>query len=80
LREVDEGGRVIFWRADPRILKLAERKHGVPVVSASRLYADLASFEARGQDAADHVKALLIDPLHPKAVVEQPSEPAAART
>jgi hypothetical protein len=81
LREVDEGGRVIFWRADPRVLRLAERKDGVPVVSAPRLYADLASFEARGQDAADHVKALLIDPLlHPKVVAKQPSEPAAART
>jgi hypothetical protein len=80
LREVGEGGRVIFWRADPRILKLAERKDGVPVVSVPRLYADLASFEARGQDAADNVKALLIDPLHPKVVAKQPSEPAAART
>jgi hypothetical protein len=80
LREVDEGGRVIFWRADPRILNLAERKDGVPVVSAPRLYADLSSFEARGQDAADHIKALLIDPLHPKTVAEQPIEPTAART
>jgi hypothetical protein len=76
LREVDDGARVIFWRADPRILKLAERKRGVPVVSAPRLYADLSSFEARGQDAADHVKALLIEPLHPKAV----AEPTVART
>jgi hypothetical protein len=80
LREVDEGGRVIFWRADPRVLYLAERKDDVPVVSAPRLYADLSSFEARGQDAADHIKTLLIDPLHPKAVAEQPIEPAAART
>jgi hypothetical protein len=80
LREVDDGGRVIFWRADPRILHLAERKDEVPVVSAPRLYADLASFEARGQDAADHVKALLIDPLHSKAATEQPVKPAAART
>jgi hypothetical protein len=76
LLEVDEGGRVILWRADPRILKLAERRDGVPVVSAPRLYADLSSLEARGQDAADHVKALLIEPLHPKAAVE----PTAART
>jgi hypothetical protein len=80
LREVDDGGRVIFWRADPRILHLAERKDEVPVVSAPRLYADLSSFEARGQDAADNVKALLIDPLHPKAATEQPVGPTAART
>ena len=71
---------VIFWRADPRILHLAERKDEVPVVSAPRLYADLSSFQARGQDAADHVKALLIDPLHPTGVAEQPDEATAART
>jgi hypothetical protein len=80
LREVDEGGRVVFWRADPRILDLAVRSEGVPVVSAPRLYADLSSFEARGQDAADHVKALLIDPLHPPAAAEQPIERAGAGT
>jgi hypothetical protein len=72
LREVDEGGRVIFWRADPRILNLAKRHEGVPVVSAPRLYADLSSFDARGQDAADHVKSLLIDPLHPTVMDRQP--------
>jgi len=78
LREVDEGGRVSFWRADPRILNLATRHEGVPVVSAPRLYADLSSFDARGQDAADHVKALLIDPLHPTGMAEQPIAQAAA--
>jgi Transcriptional regulator, AbiEi antitoxin, Type IV TA system len=78
LRELDEGGRVIFWRADPRILNLANRHEGVPVVSAPRLYADLVSFDARGQDAADHVKSLLIDPLHPTAMAEQPIVQAAA--
>jgi hypothetical protein len=46
----------------------------MPVVSAPRLYADLSSLQARGQDAADHIKTLLIDPLHPKAVAEQPVE------
>jgi len=77
LREVDEGGRVTFWRADPRILALAEHREGIPVVSAPRLYADLASFDARGQDAADHIKALLIDPLHPKTAGERTPELAA---
>ncbi|MGD0197162.1 MAG: hypothetical protein ABSC56_04555 [Solirubrobacteraceae bacterium] len=65
LREVGDGGRVTFWRADRRTLGLASEHHGLPVVSAPRLYADLSSFDARGQDAADHVKAELIDPLHP---------------
>jgi hypothetical protein len=64
LREVGDGGRVTFWRTDRRTLDLASEHRGLPVVSAPRLYADLASFDARGQDAADHVKAELIDPLH----------------
>jgi hypothetical protein len=65
LREVDEGGRVTFWAADSRVLNLAQRIGGVPVVSAPRLFADLSSFGGRGGDAADHVKEQLIDPLHP---------------
>jgi hypothetical protein len=74
MREVDEGGRVTFWMSDPRVLKLAARPTDVPTVSPPRLYADLSSFGARGQDAADHVKAQLIDPLHHSetAADEQP--------
>jgi hypothetical protein len=64
LREVDEGGRVIFWAADARIFTFARQAEGVPVVSAPRLFADLSSFGGRGGDAADHVKTELIDPLH----------------
>jgi hypothetical protein len=64
LREVDEGGRVIFWAADARIFAFSRRVEDVPVVSAPRLFADLSSFGGRGGDAADHVKAELIDPLH----------------
>ena len=64
LREVDEGGRVTFWAADARIFALSRRVEDVPVVSAPRLFADLSSFSGRGGDAADHVKAELIDPLH----------------
>jgi hypothetical protein len=64
LREVEEGGRVTFWAADPRVLALARRDTGVPVASPPRIYADLISFGARGLDAADHVKQQLIDPLH----------------
>ena len=65
LREVDEGGRVVFWRAEERIFDLVSESHGMPIASAPRLYADLSSFGARGQDAADHVKDELIDSLHP---------------
>lgn len=64
LREVDEGGRVTFWAADARIFAFSRRVEDVPVVSAPRLFADLSSLGVRGGDAADHVKAELIDPLH----------------
>lgn len=64
LREVAEGARVTFWRADPRTLRLRKLHDDTPVISPPRLYADLSSFGARGQDAADHVKRELIDPLH----------------
>jgi hypothetical protein len=64
LREVDEGGRIIFWAADARIFAFSRQVEDTPVVSAPRLFADLSSFGGRGGDAADHVKAELIDPLH----------------
>lgn len=64
LREVDEGGRVTFWAADARIFAFSRKVEDVPVVSAPRLFADLSSFGGRGGDAADHVRAELIDPLH----------------
>jgi hypothetical protein len=64
LREVDEGGRVIFWAAEPSVLAMAQCFQDIPIVSPPRLYADLSSLGARGQDAADHVREQLIDPLH----------------
>ncbi len=74
LREIDEGGRVTFWAADARTLALATRRDAIPIVSAPRLFADLTALGGRGQDAADHVKQLLIDPLHRPGspVAEQP--------
>ncbi len=63
LRDVDEGGRVIFWAADARVIALSRPVDGIPIVSAPRLFADLSSLGGRGGDAADHVKAALIDPL-----------------
>lgn len=68
LREVDEGGRVTFWRADQRIFRLTGMQRGLPVASPPRLYADLSSLGARGQDAADHVKSELVNPLHPASL------------
>lgn len=74
LQEVEEGGRVIFWATDEYVLKLARRAHGIPVVSAPRLYADLSKLGARGQDAADHVREQLIDPLHSSEATDKVSE------
>jgi hypothetical protein len=71
LRELDEGGRVTFWCADPHVLDLASTRQTIPVVSPPRLYADLSAFGARGQDAADHVKEQLIDPLHEVATAQE---------
>ena len=64
VREVEDGARVVFTAADKRILALAERAGGLPVVSPPRLYADLSALGGRGHDAAEHVKTELIDPLH----------------
>ena len=46
------------------ISAFSRRVEDIPVVSAPRLFADLSSFGGRDGDAADHVKAELIDPLH----------------
>lgn len=64
VREVEEGARVVFWAADKRVLALAQRVGGFPVVSPPRLYADLSTLGGRGHDAAEHVKSELIDPIH----------------
>ncbi len=64
VREVEEGARVVFWAADERVLALADRDGGLPVVSPPRLYADLTALGGRGHDAAEHIKSELIDPLH----------------
>jgi hypothetical protein len=62
LREVDACELVVFWQADPASSRSPARAE-MPVASAPRLYADLSSFGAHGQDAANHVKSELIDPL-----------------
>ncbi len=64
VREVEDGARVVFWAADERVLALADRDGGLPVVSPPRLYADLTALGGRGHDAAEHIKSELIDPLH----------------
>ena len=73
LQQVDEGGRVIFWPAEPSMLDLVWRMHNIPIVSPPRLYADLSSLGARGQDAADHVREQLLDRLHTYKAASQPT-------
>jgi hypothetical protein len=67
VREVEEGARIVFWAADPRVLALRTRDRAFPVVSFPRLYADLTALGGRGHDAADHIKSELIDPFHDRA-------------
>jgi hypothetical protein len=80
LREVDEGGRVTVWRADPRILELTHEYLGLPVVDAPRLYADLSSLGGRGQDAADHLRSELIDPLRTTSLRRENHDTASQST
>lgn len=61
LREVDAGARVEFRALSPLGLSLASQHDQVPVVSAPRLYADLRAIGGRGEDAADHVREVLLD-------------------
>jgi hypothetical protein len=63
LRLVEDGGRVIFWPAEPATLRLRKlsKSRRLPVVSAPRLYADLLALGGRGVDAAEHVRETLFD-------------------
>lgn len=59
LRRVESGARVTFLRAEPQVLTLA-RRMDVPIASDVRIYADLLAAGARGEDAADHLREVLI--------------------
>jgi hypothetical protein len=52
VREVESGGRIEFRGADPRLLKLAARRNGIPLATAPRVFADLQALGGRGEDAA----------------------------
>jgi hypothetical protein len=60
LREVDSGQRVEFWEARPAAFCRTLERRGIPVVHASRLYADLLALGDRGRDAAREVLEVLI--------------------
>jgi hypothetical protein len=64
LRQVEEGGRVVFWGASPSTLRLASparSDNSVRVVSAPRLYADLLALGGRAADAAEHVRESILN-------------------
>lgn len=56
IHEVDSGGRIEFRGAEPRLLKLARRRDGIPLAAAPRVFADLRALGGRGEDAAEHLR------------------------
>jgi hypothetical protein len=59
LRRVDTGARVFLIRAEPQVLTLA-RQGELPLVGDPRIYADLLSVGARGEEAANNLRELVI--------------------
>ncbi len=59
LRVVESGARVIFKEAEPQVLTLA-RSDSVPMASGVRIYADLLTAGARGEDAANHLREVVL--------------------
>jgi hypothetical protein len=74
LKEVGEGGRVQFKRASSNVLERATSTNGLTVVSAPRAYADLLRLGPRGEEAAEHLKEAVIDPLHRRKRSSAPPE------
>lgn len=60
LRKVRTGGRVNFVRAEPHVLALASNE-ALPTASAPRVYADLLASGSRGEEAANHLREVLLD-------------------
>jgi Transcriptional regulator, AbiEi antitoxin, Type IV TA system len=56
LREVKQGARITFWRAERHLFSHANSVDGLPVVGPVRLYGDLLRLGVRGEDAAEHLR------------------------
>lgn len=56
VREVEDGARVEFWRADFPLLTQRGEPSGIPVTSRPRLYADLLGLGGRATEAAEHYR------------------------
>lgn len=74
LKEVSEGGRVQFKRATSNMLDRTSSANGLDVVSAPRVYADLLRLGPRGKEAAEHLREVVIDPLHRRQHSSAPPE------
>lgn len=61
IREVNEGARVEFWRADFRIFQQPGKPSGLPVISRPRLFADLLALGGRGADSAAHYRDIALE-------------------
>jgi transcriptional regulator with XRE-family HTH domain len=67
VREVESGGRIEFRSGDPRLLKLAVRRNGIPLATAPRVFADLQALGGRGEDAAMHLREeVILNNLRPR--------------
>lgn len=60
LRRVERGARVVFTRAEPHVVGLSRMSAIGPVASDARLYADLLAAGARGEEAADHLREVVL--------------------
>lgn len=56
LRDVEEGARIEFWKADFPLITQPGQPSQIPVASTPRLYADLLALKGRGADAAQHLR------------------------
>jgi hypothetical protein len=74
LKEVSEGGRVQFMRANQNLLQRSSSVGGLTVASPPRVYADLLRLGPRGEEAAEHLKEVVIDPLHRRQRLAPPPE------
>jgi hypothetical protein len=55
-----EVGRLSVTQAESHVMRMADRSGRVPVVSAVRVYGDLIRLGGRGEDAAQHLREVLI--------------------
>lgn len=56
IREVNEGARIEFWKANFKLLTQPGKPHPLPIASSPRIYADLLRLGGRAADAAQHLR------------------------